>query len=141
MAEVESISHSGICVHDLKEAEEFYCNVLGARVHSRVNFKTQDALRGRSIHTTLTLDDYVFAVMLTEDWMEVPDAGQLRGDPIDRRKVAVGRLVARRLGLPGCGGPAHGRPRPRSDRGFAHPTVRLPRRRGGRMPARPSRLC
>ena len=41
MAEVESISHSGICVHDLKQAEEFYCNVLGAEVHSRVNFKTQ----------------------------------------------------------------------------------------------------
>lgn len=89
MAEVESISHSGICVHDLKEAEDFYCNVLGARVHSRVNFKTQDALRGRSIHTTLTLDDYVFAVMLTEDWMEVPDAGQLRGANRTRHSFSV----------------------------------------------------
>jgi len=89
MAEVESISHSGICVHDLKEAEDFYRKILGAEVHSRVNFKTQDALRGRSIHTTLTLDDYVFAVMLTEDWMEVPEAAQLRGVNRTRHSFCV----------------------------------------------------
>lgn len=89
MAEVESISHSGICVHDLKEAEDFYCKILGAEVHSRVNFKTQDALRGRSIHTTLTLDDYVFAVMLTEDWMEMPDPSQLRGANRTRHSFCV----------------------------------------------------
>ena len=80
MADIESISHSGICVHDLKAAEDFYCKVLGATVHSRVNFKTQDALRGRSVHTTLELDDYVFAVMLSEDWMDVPPADRLRGE-------------------------------------------------------------
>lgn len=89
MAEVESISHSGICVHDLKAAEDFYCKVLGATLHSRVNFKTQDALRGRSIHTTLALDDYVFAIMLTEDWMEVPDLEELRGANRTRHSFCV----------------------------------------------------
>jgi catechol-2,3-dioxygenase len=79
MAEAESISHSGICVHDLKAAEDFYCKVLGATVHSRVNFKTQDALRGRSVHTSLVLDDYLFAVMLTEDWMDMPPEDVTRG--------------------------------------------------------------
>ena len=34
MAEVQSLSHSGICVHDLKEAEDFYCGVLGAKPHA-----------------------------------------------------------------------------------------------------------
>jgi catechol-2,3-dioxygenase len=80
MAHVESISHSGICVHDLKAAEDFYCGVLGAVVHSRVNFKTQDALRGRSVHTSLMLGDYLFAIMLSEDWMNVPPLEQLRGE-------------------------------------------------------------
>ena len=91
MAEAESISHSGICVHDLKAAEKFYCNVLGATVHSRVNFKTQDALRGRSIHSTLMLGDYTFAVMLTEDWMEMAPEDQLRGENRTRHSFCVPR--------------------------------------------------
>lgn len=92
MAYVESISHSGICVHDLKAAEDFYCNVLGAEVHSRVNFKTQDALRGRSIHTSLMLDDYLFAIMLSEDWMEQPPEHVIRG----ANRVRHGFCVTRR---------------------------------------------
>ncbi|HET9149972.1 MAG TPA: VOC family protein [Alphaproteobacteria bacterium] len=91
MAVVESISHSGICVHDLKAAEDFYCNVLGATVHSRVNFKTQDALRGRSVHTSLTLGDYLFAIMLSEDWMNVPPPEQLRGENRVRHAFCVPR--------------------------------------------------
>lgn len=91
MAVVESISHSGICVHDLKAAEDFYCNVLGATVHSRVNFKTQDALRGRSVHTSLTLGDYLFAIMLSEDWMNVPPQEQLRGENRVRHAFCVPR--------------------------------------------------
>ncbi len=91
MADIESISHSGICVHDLKAAEDFYCKVLGATVHSRVNFKTQDALRGRSVHTTLELDDYVFAVMLSEDWMDVPPAEVIRGANRVRHAFCVPR--------------------------------------------------
>jgi catechol-2,3-dioxygenase len=91
MAVVESISHSGICVHDLKAAEDFYCNVLGATVHSRVNFKTQDALRGRSVHTSLTLGDYLFAIMLSEDWMNVPPLEQLRGENRVRHAFSVPR--------------------------------------------------
>lgn len=89
MAYVESLSHSGICVHDLKEAENFYCGVLGAAVHSRVNFKTQDALRGRSVHTSLMLSDYLFAIMLSEDWMTIPPLDQLRGENRVRHAFCV----------------------------------------------------
>jgi catechol-2,3-dioxygenase len=91
MANVDSISHSGICVHDLKEAEDFYCKVLGAKVHSRVNFKTQDALKGRSVHTSLMLDDYLFAVMLTEDWMEMEPKEVVRGENRTRHAFCVPR--------------------------------------------------
>ncbi|HEX9810148.1 MAG TPA: VOC family protein [Alphaproteobacteria bacterium] len=118
MAHVESISHSGICVHDLKAAEDFYCNVLGAKVHSRVNFKTQDALRGRSVHTSLTLDDYLFAVMLSEDWMAMPPGDDLRGAnrvrhafcvPRARFGEVVGRLEAHGIAYEGpVAHPEHG---------------------------------
>lgn len=91
MAVVESLSHSGICVHDLKEAEDFYCKIFDATLHSRVNFKTQDALRGRSVHTTLTLNDYLFAIMLSEDWMEIPPRDQLRGENRVRHAFCVKR--------------------------------------------------
>ncbi len=91
MAEVESLSHSGICVHDLKEAEDFYCKILGAEIHSRVNFKTQDALKGRSVHTSLQLEDYLFAIMLTEDFMDLPPADQLHGANRTRHGFAVPR--------------------------------------------------
>ncbi len=72
MSELESISHSGICVADLREAERFYVNVLGARILNRVNFNTDDARRGRSIHTNLLLGDYLFALMLPKDRMPMP---------------------------------------------------------------------
>lgn len=91
MAVVESLSHSGICVHDLKEAEDFYRKIFDATLHSRVNFKTQDALRGRSVHTTLTVNDYLFAIMLSEDWMDIPPRDQLRGENRVRHAFCVKR--------------------------------------------------
>lgn len=91
MAVVESLSHSGICVHDLKQAEDFYTKVLGAAVHSRVNFKTQDALKGRSVHTSLMLSDYLFAIMLSEDWMTIPPRDLLRGENRVRHAFCVQR--------------------------------------------------
>jgi catechol 2,3-dioxygenase-like lactoylglutathione lyase family enzyme len=72
MADVEGISHSAICVHDLREAEDFYCNVLGARQGTRVNFKTDDAIRGRSVHGSVILEDYLLALMVTRDFMPMP---------------------------------------------------------------------
>jgi catechol-2,3-dioxygenase len=79
MADLEAISHSAICVHDLREAEDFYCNVLGARQGTRVNFKTDDAIRGRSVHGSVILEDYLLALMVTRDFMPMPPAEQLRG--------------------------------------------------------------
>ena len=79
MAEVEGISHSAICVHDLREAEDFYCNVLGARQGTRVNFKTDDAIRGRSVHGSVILEDYLLALMVTRDFMPMPAPEQQRG--------------------------------------------------------------
>jgi catechol-2,3-dioxygenase len=79
MADVEGISHSAICVHDLREAEDFYCDVLGGRRGTRVNFKTDDAIRGRSVHGSVILEDYLLALMVPRDFMPMPAPEKRRG--------------------------------------------------------------
>lgn len=91
MAEVETLSHAGICVHDLKEAEEFYCGVLGAEIQSAVNFVTEDTLRGRSVHQSYMLGDYLFAIMVAPEFMPMPADDQLRGAMGVRHAFAVRR--------------------------------------------------
>ncbi len=91
MAEVESLSHSGICVHDLKEAEEFYCQVLGARQNTRVNFNTDDAMRGRSVHGSVVLEDYLLALVVAHDYMPMPPEDQHRGAHGFRHAFRVSR--------------------------------------------------
>lgn len=91
MADVESLSHSAICVHDLKEAEDFYCNVLGARQATRVNFKTEDAQRGRSIHGSIIVQDYLLALMVARDFMPMPPKEQQRGAHGFRHAFRVSR--------------------------------------------------
>jgi len=79
MAHVESISHSGINVADLKDAEEFYADILGAGITNRVNFNTDDARRGRSVHTSVKMADWLFALALPRGEMPMPAADALRG--------------------------------------------------------------
>jgi extradiol dioxygenase family protein len=91
MADVEGLSHSAICVHDLKQAEEFYCDVLGARRGNRVNFKTDDAIRGRSVHGAVILEDYLLALVVPRDFMPMPPADQERGAHGFRHAFRVAR--------------------------------------------------
>src|SRR5712692_11659465 len=79
MAQAESISHSGINVVDLKEAEEFYADILGAGITNRVNFNTDDARRGRSVHTSVLVADWLFALALPKAAMPMPDPSRARG--------------------------------------------------------------
>ncbi|MGH7794502.1 MAG: VOC family protein [Candidatus Binatia bacterium] len=91
MADVEGLSHSAICVHDLNEAEDFYCNVLGARRGNRVNFKTDDAIRGRSVHGAVILEDYLLALVVPRDFMPMPPQDQERGAHGFRHAFRVSR--------------------------------------------------
>jgi catechol-2,3-dioxygenase len=79
MAHVQSISHSGINVADLKEAEEFYADILGAQITNRVNFNTDDARRGRSVHTSVKVADWLFALALPKGEMPMPPEDAVRG--------------------------------------------------------------
>jgi catechol-2,3-dioxygenase len=91
MAEVQSLSHSAICVHDLKEAEDFYCGVLGAHPHAGVNFITEDTIKGRSVHKSVVLEDYLVALALVGDFMPMPPDEQLRGAHGFRHGFTVAR--------------------------------------------------
>jgi catechol-2,3-dioxygenase len=114
MGRTESISHSGINVVDLKEAEEFYADIFGAAITNRVNFNTDDARRGRSVHTSVRMADWLFALALPKGQMPMPPAEQLRGTNgfrhgfhvlRERLPVIMDRLRAR--GVPFEGPVAH----------------------------------
>ena len=114
MAEVQSLSHSAICVHDLKQAEDFYCGVLGAHPHSGVNFVTEDTLKGRSVHKSVVLEDYLIALALAGDFMPMPPEDQLRGAHGFRHGFTVARArfeatlgVLRQRGIPFEGPVSH----------------------------------
>jgi catechol-2,3-dioxygenase len=91
MADVQSLSHSAICVHDLEQAEDFYCRILGAHVHGGVNFSTEDTIKGRSVHKAVMLEDYLLALALVGDFMPMPPEAQLRGAHGFRHAFAVAR--------------------------------------------------
>jgi len=91
LAEVQCISHSGINVVDLKEAEEFYANVFGGLITNRVNFNTDDAKRGRSVHTSVSLNDWLFAMCLPRGELPMPPEEQLRGTNGFRHGFRLGR--------------------------------------------------
>jgi len=79
MVGVESLNHTALCVHDLVEAVDFYCNVLGARPHQRTNFQIEDALAGVAIFQSVIVEDYLLALTIAPDYMPMPPADQLRG--------------------------------------------------------------
>src|SRR3954469_23062294 len=91
MAEVQCISHSGINVVDLKEAEEFYATIFDGLITNRVNFNTDDAKRGRSVHTSVSLNDWLFAMCLPRGELPMPPEEQLRGTNGFRHGFRLGR--------------------------------------------------
>jgi catechol-2,3-dioxygenase len=91
MAEMQSVNHSAICVHDLQEAEDFYCGVMGAKAVAATDFVTEDVLKGRSLHRSIILEDYLIALMLARDFMPMPPTDQLRGAHGFRHAFAIPR--------------------------------------------------
>ncbi|MGA2396273.1 MAG: VOC family protein [Candidatus Lustribacter sp.] len=79
MADVESLNHTAMCVHDLPEALNFYCHVLGAKRASRTNFQLEHVLGGVAVFQSIILGDYMFALCVAPNDMPMPPAEQLRG--------------------------------------------------------------
>jgi extradiol dioxygenase family protein len=91
MAEIQSVNHSAICVHDLQQAVDFYCGILGAREASATDFVTEDVIKGRSLHRSVILEDYLIALMLARDFMPMPPEDQLQGTHGFRHAFGVPR--------------------------------------------------
>jgi catechol-2,3-dioxygenase len=91
MAGIESINHTAFCVHDVVEAMDFYCNVLGAKPHQRSNFQIEDARAGVAIFQSLILEDYLFALAVPSNYMPMPPTEQLRGAHGFRHGFTVAR--------------------------------------------------
>jgi catechol-2,3-dioxygenase len=79
MAVMNSISHSVINVDDLAECERFYVDILGGEKRSACCFDTEDTMRGRSVHETYIVQDFVFFVALAERTLPKPPENQHKG--------------------------------------------------------------
>lgn len=67
MAEVESLSHTAVFAPNIREAEEFWQDTLGARLHNRISLNTDDIRRGRGLpHTCWTLADYLIVFFVPD---------------------------------------------------------------------------
>ena len=75
MAEVESLTHSGVHMHNLREMDDFYQNVLGASYTRLHSFATP----GGSPATCLMLGGYQLLFRFPERKLPMPPEEQNRG--------------------------------------------------------------
>ncbi len=89
MADVESISHSGIIAPDTRAAHEFYKDVLGGSTLETVS-RSYEGGRGGSAHPAGTVADYLFVTFpRARDFSPTDDASH--GVPSYRHAFAVSR--------------------------------------------------
>lgn len=63
MADVESMSHSGIpCPADVRAGKEWYETVLGAESHGWIGLNTDDLLHARGPHPCVIAEDFLFVI-------------------------------------------------------------------------------
>ena len=97
MADVETMEHCGMTVPDVREAEEFYENILGARIDHRSSLRTDEL--GGTPHTAIVLGDFFFVLFPHAN--QPPEPSRPRGFDGTRKAYAVSRdefqEVVRRL--------------------------------------------
>lgn len=87
MADIETLEHCGMTVPDVREAEEFYENILEARIDHRSSLRT-DGLGGTP-HTAVALGDFFF--VLFPHVKQPPASPRPRGFDGTRKAYAVSR--------------------------------------------------
>lgn len=91
MAEVESLSHSGIrCSSDVREGKEFYERVLEAQPHNWIGLNTDDLLHARGPHPCVIARDFLF-VAFPQATRARPTSSPARGIGGARHAFAVPR--------------------------------------------------
>ena len=91
MAEIEGITHSGICATDLPESERFYVELLGAQFSNRSGLHIDKVVRGRSLNTVVVLADYLLALMVPKQGLDVATPAQIKGENPFRHAFWVSR--------------------------------------------------
>jgi catechol-2,3-dioxygenase len=91
MAEIEGITHSGICAVDLPESERFYVDMLGAQFSNRSGLHVDKVVRGRSLNSVVVLADYLLALMVPKQGLDVAAPQQLKGENPFRHAFWVSR--------------------------------------------------
>lgn len=78
MAQIESISHSGIEGPDSMAVHDFYINILGGTAVETAS-GSYEGNRGGNAHPCEVIGDYLFVVFPDRTHSEPPPADQLRG--------------------------------------------------------------
>lgn len=91
MAEIEALDHSGIAVASLRDSEQFYQEIFGVGINSRVGFDSDSVPRGRSIHSDVSIGSLGLALMVPNDRMPMPSKDELRGSHPFRHGFSVSR--------------------------------------------------
>jgi extradiol dioxygenase family protein len=76
---MHSLNHTAMPVIDMDAAEIFYCDVLGATHHNNTCFTYEDVKTGTAIFKSFIIGDFLLALTVARNPMEMPPAEQFRG--------------------------------------------------------------
>jgi len=79
LAEMESITHTGIVARDLVESESFYELLGGKKMFPRRGFEINKMREGRFAYTEMILGDYVLVLGLPNKTVPMPPEDEQRG--------------------------------------------------------------
>lgn len=77
--EMHSLNHTAMPVHDMATAEAFYRDVLGATPHQTTCFSMEDVKTGAAIFKSFVIGDFLLALTVARNRMEMPPADKFRG--------------------------------------------------------------
>ncbi len=79
MSGMHSLNHTAMPVSDMQAAEAFYRDVLGATPHGCTCFAYEDVKTGAAIFKSYVIGDFLLALTVARNRMDMPPADQFRG--------------------------------------------------------------
>lgn len=79
MSDIHSLNHTAMPVADMAEAEAFYRDVLGATAHQCTCFSWEDVKTGAAIFKSFVIGDFLLALTVARNKLEMPPADRFRG--------------------------------------------------------------
>lgn len=76
---IDSLNHTAIAVREMREAEAFYTEVLGAEPYGCTSFCLEDVKTGSAVFKSYVIGDFLLALTVARSPLAMPPAGQLRG--------------------------------------------------------------